>query len=392
MPTRSLRLAEIRVPFAEHSYPRNPADGATAEPAARAILDSVSDAIIVVDGSGAIQWINRAAERLFGYSGTTVTGRDLALLLPSVAAAQKPWLSPAASVGGEIAAILAGRHRDGRSFPLELAVNPIAPCEGAPDFVCRARDLSERQRAERRVQELQAELLHMSRATTMGQMASTLAHELNQPLAAIANYLRGLQQLVRRPAADPKILAEAIDKSMAQVARAAEVIRRLREFVSKGDGETSLEPINPIVEETVALARVASRTADLPIFLRLAPDLPQVRVDKLQLQQAILNLVANAAEAMRDSKRRELTLATALDKGGAVQISIADTGPGIDPEIASRIFDPFVTTKKGGMGLGLSLCREIAEAHGGSLAAAPNLAGGSVFTISLPAAAARDCR
>jgi two-component system sensor kinase FixL len=219
----------------------------------------------------------------------------------------------------------------------------------------------------------------------MGQMASALAHEINQPLTAATNYFEvGRRLLARGEASALERAGASFDNAAAQVARATQIIRRLRDFVRKGDGAHRDEPVNRLIEEASALALIGTKDRIVKIDLQIAAGLPNVRADKIAVQQVIVNLVRNAVEAMEGCPRRELTVAAERCADGMVAISIADTGPGIEPEVAKRLFEPFVTTKPQGMGVGLSICRSIVEAHGGALAAAANDAGGATFRFTIP--------
>ena len=255
------------------------------------------------------------------------------------------------------------------------------------------RDLTEQQTTERRIQDLQAELLHTSRLSVMGQMASTMAHELNQPLTAVMNYLEAARHLLQRGPEAAERVEGLIARAVAQAERAGDVIRQLRQFVSKGETDRRSQSLNQLVEEALALALVGARQSGVRVSLDLDHGVPPVLVDGVQIQQVVLNLVRNAVEAMEAVERRELTIATRAIGGEAMaEVTVADSGPGIAPEIAERLFQPFVTTKQGGMGLGLSICREIVEAHHGRLSAAPAPAGGTVFrlTVPMPPAAAEE--
>jgi two-component system sensor kinase FixL len=221
----------------------------------------------------------------------------------------------------------------------------------------------------------------------MGQMASTMAHELNQPLAAVTNYLEAGRQLLVTGTGSPDRLNEMMEKAIGQAQRAGDVIRRLRGFVSKGETERRIQNLNQLIEEALALALVGARQRGVRASLELDHALPPVLVDHVQIQQVVLNLVRNAVEAMEQVERRELTVGTrAVPEQEMVEVIIADTGPGIAPELADRLFQPFVTTKATGMGLGLSICREIVEAHHGRLTTAPASTGGAVFRVTLPVA------
>src|SRR5262249_1269722 len=253
------------------------------------------------------------------------------------------------------------------------------------------RDLTERQKTEARLQELQSELVHISRLTALGEMASALAHELNQPLSAIANYMKGSRRLLEKRSDDQSALVrEAMDKAAEQSLRAGQIIRRLRDFVSRGESEPRVESLQKLIEEASALALVGAKERGVRVQIRLesAPDL--VLADKVQIQQVVLNLVRNAIEAMDGADRRELDIAAMPHPTGMVAVSVADTGAGIAPDIAAQLFQPFVTSKPHGMGVGLSISRTIVEAHGGQIWTEPNPGGGTVFRFTLRTVTAEE--
>ena len=357
----------------------------------RSILDTVPDAIVVIDAQGSIQSFSPAAERLFGYDNAEVVGRNVNILMPTpYREAHDSYIARYLRTGERriigIGRVVTGRRKDGETFPMELQVGEFA-FSGNRYFTGFVRDLTERQEAERRIQDLQAELLHASRLSVMGQMASTMAHELNQPLTAVTNYLEAGRQLLATGVGGPERINEMMEKAIAQAQRAGDVIRRLRGFVSKGETERRIQSLNQLVEEALALALVGARQRGVRASLELDHTLPPVFVDHVQIQQVVLNLVRNAIEAMEQVERRELTIGTrGVREQGMAEVIVADTGPGIAPELVDRLFQPFVTTKATGMGLGLSICREIVEAHQGRLTMAPVSSGGTVFRVTLPIA------
>jgi len=243
--------------------------------------------------------------------------------------------------------------------------------------------VQERRRAEAQMQELCAKLLHVSRLAAMGQMASVLAHELNQPLAAASNYLSAAKRL---PVVDGSRATALVDKASQQILRAGEIIQRLRDFVSKGKLTRHTMDIGPVLNESVALALMDRSHRSIKVVERVDPGARFVRIDRIQIQQVLVNLIRNAAEAMEGSPRREITLATAPHEVGLIEVSVADTGPGMPADIAGRLFQPFVTAKPDGMGVGLSICRTIVEAHGGHIRAEAHPEGGTVFRFTLEAA------
>jgi signal transduction histidine kinase len=252
--------------------------------------------------------------------------------------------------------------------------------------------------SEMRLLVLQSELLHVSRLNEMGQMAATLAHELNQPLTAIASALRGALRMLQvvLPAGQdgamvPPRALEAVDRAAAQSLRAGQIVRRLREFVARSDVETRVEDLRQLINEAGTLALLGTKGRGIAVSFRFASDLPPVLVDRIQIQQVLINLIRNAVEAMSDKSShdgtvcRTLVVAAAPTDPEMVEVSVADTGPGLATEITGRTFEAFVTTKPSGMGIGLLVCRSIIEAHGGRIWTEPNVGGGTVFRFTLRA-------
>jgi len=281
--------------------------------------------------------------------------------------------------------VVVGQRKDGSTFPMELSVGEIM-FEGNRQFVGFVRDLTEHHEREQLLHQVQSELLHMSRLSTMGQMASTLAHELNQPLAAITNYLQGSRLLLEGDSDERSVqLRQVLDKAKDQALRAGKIIRRLRDFVARGETEWRIESIKRLIEEVSALALVAAKEQSVRLVFELDPSVDLVLVDKVQVEQVLLNLLRNAVEAMETSERRELVVSTKPAADNMIEVTVADTGPGIDPRVAPQLFEPFVTTKRQGMGIGLSISRTIIESHGGQITMEPNPGGGSIFRFTLRA-------
>jgi C4-dicarboxylate-specific signal transduction histidine kinase len=251
------------------------------------------------------------------------------------------------------------------------------------------RALAREQEADHRLQQLQAELLRVARLGTMGGMTSALAHELNQPLAAVTNYLRGSQRMLESSAHPDSVkIGTALDKAAQQALRAGAVIQRLRDFVGRGETERTAESLREVVDDALALASVVTLDHPVQVTRDLDLSVDLVMVDKVQLQQVFLNLIRNAFEAMREQADRRLYVGSVPAEAGMVEVIIADCGPGLDPSIVERIFQPFSTTKPDGMGVGLSISQTIVQAHGGAIEAAPNPGGGTVFRFTLPLAEA----
>lgn len=355
----------------------------------QSILDTVPEAMIVIDERGIMRSFSAAAVRLFGWSVDETVGKNVSILMPSPYRVEHDGYLGRYRTTGErriigIGRIVVGERKDGSTFPMELAVGE-AKVGNDRFFIGFVRDLTERRTQERRVQELQSELVHVSRLTAMGEMASSLAHELNQPLSAITSYMRGAATLLQQPELDRSRIGEAMDKAAQQALRAGDIIARLREFVAKGETQTTLENPGKLLEEAAALALFGAKDLGIRVTLRSEPDLPSVIVDKIQIQQVALNLIRNAIEAMAGRDRRELGVTVRREADTAL-FEISDTGHGISREVRERLFQPFVSTKPDGMGVGLSICRTIIEAHGGHIQAEAVNGGGTRFLFTLPLA------
>ena len=354
----------------------------------QSILDTVPEAMIVIDEHGIMQSFSSAAERLFGCRAAEVIGQNVKILMPAPYRENHDGYMQRYMDTGErriigIGRVVVGQRKDGSTFPMELAVGEMKSGDRR-FFTGFIRDLTERQQTEARLQELQSELVHISRLTAMGEMASTLAHELNQPLSAIANYLRGSRRLLEGTEGEKSAaMREALDKAADQAMRAGQIIRRLRDFVSRGEGEQRVESITKLVEEASALALVGVKDRGIRVQFQFNPEIDLVLADRVQVQQVLLNLILNAMDAMESSRTRDLVVAISPADGNQVKISVADTGSGIAPEIAEQLFQPFVTTKRHGMGIGLSISRAIVEAHSGRIWVEPNPAGGTIFNFTL---------
>ncbi len=353
----------------------------------QSILATVPDAMIIIDEMGVMKSFSSAAERVFGWSADEVLGKNVSVLMPAPDhAAHDGYLSHYRDTGQRriigIGRIVTGLRKDGAQFPMELAVGEVRTDDDRM-FIGFARDISERQAAEIRTQQLQTELVQISRLTAMGEMASALAHELNQPLAAITNYLRGSTRLLAKPELSRTLLSDALAKAADQALRAGDVIRRLRDFVSRGETERRVEDLASVIEEIRPLALIGAKAVGVNARFRYDRTLPLVFVDKIQVQQVVLNLIRNAVDAMAGAPRRDLTVAVTSAAPGFAEVAVADTGPGVDEETAARLFQPFFTTKAEGMGVGLSISRTIVQAHGGRIWIEPTPGGGATFHFTL---------
>jgi two-component system sensor kinase FixL len=357
----------------------------------RSILSTVPDAMIVIDEHGAILSFSAAAERLFGYSEAEVRGSNVSMLMPSPDRERHDgYLERYLSTGERkiigIGRVVIGARRDGSTFPMELSVGE-ATGETQRVFTGFIRDLTERQDTQERLEELQSKLIHVARVSAMGTMASTLAHELNQPITAVANYAEGVRDLLSHP--DPEdlpMIREALNDAVREALRAGQIVRRLRDFVARGEVEKTVEDLPTLIAEAAALGLLGAREKGVDAYFDLDPSASQVLLDRVQIQQVLINLFRNAVEAMAGSAERHLRISTRRENAGFIRVTVADTGPGVSPDVADQLFTAFVSTKDDGMGLGLSICRTIVEANGGRIWLEPRPGGGSQFHFTLVAA------
>ncbi len=354
----------------------------------RALIATVPDAVVVIDAESTILSFSAAAERMFGHPAAAVIGRNVKCLMPEPYRGQHDSYLQRYLATGEkriigIGRVVVGQRANGTIFPIELQVGEVET-GGRRLFAGFVRDLTAQEETERRLQDLHARLLHASRLSTLGRMASTLAHEINQPLTAIANYVQAGRQLLAAGRAEllPKVV-DALAKTGEQAQRAGAIIQRLRGFVTRGESEKRPESLNALVEEAAALALVGAREYGIRVQFALAEALPAVLADRVQVQQVVLNLVRNAVEVLQPCSLREILVKTAA-AGEFAEITIADSGPGIPEEISAQLFSPFISTKPDGMGLGLSICREIVESHGGQISVSSAPERGTMFRFTLP--------
>jgi len=361
-----------------------------AEAQVRGLFETAPDAAVVIDAGGIIQSFNRAAIRQFGYLESEVIGQNVRTLMPEPYRGEhdgyiERYLRTKERRIIGIDRVVVGRRKDGSTFPMKLVVGETRT-DGILHFTGFIRDLTERAESQARLQETQNELARLARLHELGEMASTLAHELNQPLTAIANLAQGCNRILRSMDANEQTMRmrEALEETARQSLRAGEIIRRLRELVATGETMRQPENIRPLVEEAGALALVGSRERGIRTVFDFQAGPIQVMVDRVQIQQILINLIRNAMEAMYDRQERELEIRIVSDGDKEVSVEIADTGPGIADDVAERLFTPFVTTKANGMGIGLSISKRIAEAHGGQLTMRGNTRGGATFRLTLP--------
>jgi two-component system sensor kinase FixL len=356
----------------------------------RSILTTVPDAMVVIDEAGTILSFSATAERMFGYSEGEVVGENVSMLMPSPDRERHDGYLGHYRRTGErkiigIGRVTNARRRDGNTFPIELSVGEARLGERRI-FTGFIHDITQRQQTEAQLKDLQAELAHFGRVSEMATLASSLAHELNQPLTAVVSYCQSLRDLTAEPPDRETLdlMAEAADEGAKEALRAGEIVKRLRDFFSRGSSDLQIEDLPRLVTEANALALVGSRELGVEVQVGFGADANRVLADRIQVQQVLINLIRNAMDSMADAEERLLSISTCALENELAQITVQDTGSGISQPIAEKLFQPFVTSKSNGMGVGLSICRTIVEAHGGQIwfEAAPE--GGTIFRFTLP--------
>ena len=358
----------------------------------RLVVETAPDAVISIDERGAILFANPATVRIFGYDPTELIGKPLTVLMPEflrklhekgfsryLATGQRHinWQ------GTELTAL----RKNGQEFPVEISFGELSR-DGHKVFTGFIRDISERKQAQQALQMTQMELARVSRLTTMGELAASIAHEVNQPLTAVTNNSSACLRLLAADNLKPEVLRRALEEIVADGNRASAVVARIRAFIKKAPAEKNELDINEVIQEVLALAGRELLENRVLIECQLTKALPLVLADRVQLQQVLLNLIMNGVEAMIALKdqSRSLWVESRVDESGDILVAVRDSGTGLGSE-ADRVFTPFFTTKANGMGMGLSISRSLVESHGGRLWATPNFPNGAVFSFTLPISA-----
>jgi len=356
-----------------------------------AILDTAVDGIITIDERGIIESVNTATERIFGYTSDELVGNNITLLMPSpyrekhdehIAKYLRTGEARIIGIGREAE----GQHKDGTCFPIDLAVSEIR-VGGSRLFTGVVRDISARRRAEDEARRRRADLAHAARLSTIGELTSGIAHEVNQPLTAMVNFAEACLRMLRSGNADTQKLEDALGQIAAQGQRAGHIIRQLRPLARKGENERVQVDLGRLVRDVLGLVSNELHASGIALELMLDESGPAVKCDRIQIEQVVLNLVRNAMDVLEEGPAdgRELTIRTRADSGGTIELTVEDTGEGFGADGSDRIFELFFTTKADGLGMGLSISRTIIEDHGGRLWASPRPDGGAIFHVALPA-------
>ncbi len=354
----------------------------------RSMIDTVPDAMITMDDHGIVQSFSAAAERLFGYPAAEVIGQNISMLMPEPDRARHDGYLARYRAGGARHIIgkarrVFGQRKDGSVFAHELHVGEFE-VDGRPVFTGFIRDLTQREADAAQLRETEAELAQISRGAALATMGSALAHELNQPLTAITNYLQAAASI---DPADGKgavaLLREALTESSRQALRAGEIIHRLRAFLARSDLDRRVADTADLVKEALALALPGADAGSVNLLMDISPDCPAIFADRIQIQQVLINLVRNAFEALAGTGRIEIYAEAHPD---GVEFTVLDNGPGLPPVLQQHLFEPFSGTRTKGMGLGLAICRTIIEANGGRMWHEPVPTGGAAFHFTVPVA------
>jgi PAS domain S-box-containing protein len=352
-------------------------------------LEQTADAVMISNRAGLIEYVNPAFEKITGYTEADILGKGPKTLQSGRHGEEFYRRLWGTILRGEVFHdTFINRRKDGLLYYEEKTITPLKDEHGfVTHFISTGKDVTKRKLAEEHARQRRSQLAHVQRVSAMGAMATSLAHELNQPLAAIVNYAQGCIHRLRGDKARPAEFLTALEHIAAEGKRSGEIIRRVREYLRKGKPLLTRVDINQIVREAADLANPEARQKDIALYLELSEGLPPVLADAVQIEQVVLNLVHNAIEAIdgAQSPRREVTVQTHSDPKNGVEVTVRDTGPGIPVKNSERLFAPFFTTRPDGMGMGLSISRSIVEAHGDRLEVMSNPDGGAVFRFALSA-------
>jgi two-component system sensor kinase FixL len=355
-----------------------------------ALLDAAVDGIIVTDEDGTILRVNKASERMFGFSADEMLGEPVTLIMTEADAGVhfryiKNYMDTGVRKIIGIGRDVMARDRSGRNFPVAVSIGEVKLGE-RHRFVGLIRDLTRQKQAEEEALRHREQMMHVSRLTTMGEMAAAMAHELNQPLSAIATYTAACVRLLDKGDEAQDDVVSALQEIGTQAHRAGEVIERMRDFTRGRELDRTVVSVGKIIDDILPLAELDARANRVQLTVDVAPDMPRIVADPVQIQQVILNLLRNGVDAMADMPEdgRQLRLTAFRDSDHSIRVDIGDRGHGVSDESRARLFTPFFTTKKAGMGMGLAISRSIITAHGGRLDCNNNADIGATFFFTLP--------
>ncbi len=368
----------------------------------KSTFDTSPNAIVTIKPDGSIISFNPSAERMFGYSEKELIGQNVKVLMPApyhdkhdgyLARYLDTDEKRIIGIGREVT----GRKKDGEEFPVDLAVGEAVTANDRI-FTGFMHDLTDRKRVEesardsdRRLRELQSEFTHVSRLSVMGEMATSLAHEINQPLATIMNYLQACNRMLESQFGDETLeIRDFMTKASDQAFRAGQIIKRLRDFAARGETERLSDDINEVIQEASTIALTGAAAAGVDVEFDLAENLPEVLIDRIQIQQVLVNFIRNSLDAIQAAGSGRLLIASEIGNTGDVVVSVCDDGPGIADDIADKLFLPFNTSKADGLGIGLSVCQSIIESHNGRIWATANDGAGVTFFFSVPVTPGRE--
>lgn len=356
-----------------------------------ALLSMSPDMIVTIDRRGIIQAIGSAATKMFGYANSELVGQNVNVMMPSPHSAKHDSYiaryveTHEAHIIG-VGRKLEARRKDGSLFPVFLRVAEVWD-GGEPLFVGLLHDLTDEEQAKAREEEMRTAMQHMARVASMGELATGLAHEINQPLAAINQYLSAAAHQLSEDDPDIQSAQEFIEKANRQTERTGDIIRSLRRFVRFTGGEKSSCALEPLIREAIDLSLLESEKQRIAVELDIPDALPDVRVEPVQIQQVLHNLLRNSVEAVSDTERPHIRIFAKPHRDTHVQICVEDNGAGIDPKLRESLFDRFVSGNSNGLGIGLAICRSVVTAHGGTIWAEDGQAGGARLCFAIPAAA-----
>jgi len=353
-------------------------------------MDGMVEAVVVTDVDGHIERFNKTAETMFGYTQTEALGQNIAMLMPPsdannhanyVSRYMKTGKAQIIGIGRELEA----QRKDGSRFPIHLSIGEFN-YKGIIRFVGMMKDLTDDKKSEERRLRLHTNMITASRLTTMGEMAAAIAHEINQPLAAIANYASACERLLAMDSDNTADIQSALEQIKGQSHRAGDIIRRLRSFVKPDSVKLEPTDIKAVIDEIRPLAEVDANANNISLSFDVSAKLPEIIADQLQIQQVLLNLIRNGIDAMADTAPalRKLEIQGYIATPDTLQIDVTDNGHGITEEVGNNLFNPLYTTKSSGMGMGLAISHTITKSHGGTLKYSNNAGGGVTFSVTLP--------